>query len=180
MRKRSLFFFGPLLAVVLLGKVGPVVLDALWLMGHPPAPDAERPVAEIKGRMPGPYAVLAQSADNNTPPSQPAIAKWKIGSVSFTRSPAVAQLLVTSQDSGNNDLPPQPQASPATSYFLNVGVSSTSGCPGSNTGTLDGLLGAMINTAASETGTNARKIQFRVLTWLTTTTGCIPNTTLVP
>ena len=120
---------------------------------------------------------LGQSAEAtiNSPVARTSEAKYKIQNFAFDRSSGQVIIYLDVQDSSNVSIR-------SFSLALNTSCINNCGCPAtpSPIPTFDGLLGAMENAAASETGSNARRMQFRIMTYLVTTTACLQNVTLVP
>lgn len=109
--------------------------------------------------------VFAQDATLTSPVSHATEAKYKIRLFSVLNppaGPASAAVELSSQDSGNNEV-----------------TVITRAIPGCGTATVAGLINAMVTVRATETGTDTRKIQFRVIGYLSDQ-GCLPAATLNP
>lgn len=115
------------------------------------------------------FNALGQSADFNTPITQNSIAKVKIDTFYCEASTPSCIIVVKYQDSGNADRP----ANGLTTKFT---VPSSSPC----TTTIAGLTGAMNTVRASETGSNARIQQFRILGYLADQSCYASAVTLTP
>jgi len=112
----------------------------------------------------------AQEATLNTPITRSSETKYKVEILNFTRSPAQADLTIAVQDSSN-----------VTIRTIAFTIPGATACP---TVTVGNLMTAMITiipgpSPAAETGTDARKIQYRLLNYLSVQ-GCISGVTLVP
>ena len=94
---------------------------------------------------------FAQEATINTPITRNSEAKYKITLFVVSTSPATANVEVAVQDSSNNEI----------RRVMNVIPD-----PAHTGATVTGLITAMITVRATETGTDTRKIQFRVLGYL--------------
>lgn len=119
------------------------------------------------------WVAAAQEAGINSPINRAAIAKYRIEQIHLTRTPQAALVEVARQDSSNNTI---------DSLIIQITANGQTGCPAvpSQTPTVVALVTAMVTSAANETGTDIRRVNFRVLTYLSTTTGCITGITLVP
>lgn len=109
-----------------------------------------------------------QEASLSTPIARNSEAKYKIDTFTFSRASSSVGISVVVQDSSNNDI-----------RTANYSIPSPAGSPCTSATTLNGLAGAMNAVRASETGTNARIQQFRILGYLVDQ-GCLTGVTLVP
>lgn len=107
----------------------------------------------------------AQEATLNTPIARSSETKYLVDQLNFTRSPAQASIIISVQDASN-----------ITIRTLSFAVPGADTCPSA---TLAGLMTAIANPAANETGTDTRRVQFRLLTFLSAQS-CISGITLVP
>jgi hypothetical protein len=114
----------------------------------------------------------AQEATLNSSVSRTSITKVKIDTFHFDRNGLSVVIGLVYQDSGNADVP----APGLTTSFT---IPSAAGVPCTSATTLGGLAGAMNAVRASETGTEPRKQQFRILGYLADQ-GCLTGVTLVP
>ena len=104
--------------------------------------------------------LFAQDATLTSPVTQ---TKLKIRSfvvVNPSAGTPSANIELSGQDAGNNEI---------------VSISRT--VPGCGTATVAGLVTAMITVRATETGSDTRKLQFRVIGYLSDQ-GCLPASTL--
>lgn len=108
--------------------------------------------------------MFGQQATINTPITRSSEAKIVIVDFSVKRDCACAYVVLEYQDSGN-----------ATTHQQTVNVPD----PAIPALTLQGLVGAMLTTRATETGANTRKMSFRVLGYLSDN-GALSGVTLVP
>jgi hypothetical protein len=118
---------------------------------------------------------LAQQAEVtiNSPIARGAIAKYKLDSLTFERNPPSARFALVRQDSSNGDI---------DVFDVLVTQTGTSGCPSTPTSapTVAGMMTAIANAAPGETGIDSRRVNYRLMRYLSTTTGCIQGVTLVP
>ena len=107
--------------------------------------------------------IFAQEADLNTPVTHPSEAKYRIRSFYVQNPPigaATGTVDISVQDSSNNEI-----------RILSLAV------PGCGTSAIGGLLTAMVTVRATETGSDSRKLQFRVIGYLSDQ-GCLPASTI--
>ena len=110
----------------------------------------------------GSVVLFAQDATLTSPITQ---TKLKVRSFVVVNPPAgtaSANIELSSQDAGNNEV---------------AQIART--IPGCGTATVPGLVTAMMTVRATETGTDTRKMQFRVIGYLSDQ-GCLPASTLNP
>lgn len=105
----------------------------------------------------------AQEIQVTTPATQ---AKLKVDSFLVFRNPATAKIGFVYQDAGNNDV----------SNFGEVTIPSAA-C---GSATVAGLISAMMTVRATETGTDVRKMNFRVGGYVKDNDCGLPAGTLVP
>lgn len=109
--------------------------------------------------------VVAQDATLTSPITHATEAKYKIRGFCVV-NPAVgapsASIDLSSQDSGNNEI-----------TVLNRTI------PGCGTATVAGLATAMVTVRPTETGSDTRRLQFRIIGYLGDQ-GCLPASTLNP
>lgn len=117
--------------------------------------------------------IYGQEAGINTPITRSSITKYRVEGIHLSRVAPSAALEISRQDASNNII---------DTIAIQIVTSGQNGCPftPSQTPTVAGLVTAMTNPAANETGADTRRLNFRVLTYLVTTTGCIQGVTLVP
>jgi hypothetical protein len=108
--------------------------------------------------------IFGQQATLNTPNARSSETKIVIVDFSVKRDCACAYIVAEYQDASNN-------ATHQATYNV----------PDSNIPalTLQGLVGAMLTTRATETGVNTRKMQFRILGYLVDN-GALTGVTLAP
>ena len=120
-------------------------------------------LAVILGLLTG--GLSAQDATLTSPLTHASETKFKVRSF-FVNNPPVgaasASIEISSQDSGNNEI---------TTLRYSI--------PGCGTATVTGLVTAMMTVRATETGSDVRKMQFRVIGYLNDQ-GCLPAATLNP
>ena len=107
---------------------------------------------------------VGQEATLSSPVSRSSEAKYVINFFQIVRSPLIANINVSVQDSSNNEI-----------RTFNVTVPGGT-CPNATVG---GLGTAMITVRATETGADLRKLNFRVLGYLSDQS-CISGVTLAP
>lgn len=108
---------------------------------------------------------LAQEASLASPVARTSEAKYRVRSFYVQNPPAgtaTATIDISVQDSSNNEI--------RTASFS---------VPGCGTTTVGGLITAMITVRSTETGADSRKLQFRVIGYLSDQ-GCLPASTLTP
>lgn len=119
------------------------------------------------------WVAAAQEAGINTPITRTSIAKYRVEGIHLARVSPSANLEISRQDSSNNII---------DTIVIQISGAGQNGCPftPSQTPTVGGVVTAMVTAAANETGSDTRKLNFRILTYLVTTTACIQGVTLVP
>jgi hypothetical protein len=109
--------------------------------------------------------VMAQQATNNTPVSRPAEDNRQIVSYYATSDGGGRwEVYVAIRDSGNNEIRRESYSGPDAAHPA---------------ATASAFNTAVINARASETGTDVRKVRFRITGFLFDN-GYLPSTTLVP
>jgi hypothetical protein len=133
----------------------------------PPVPD----IVEVRDDSMAVWSIAdgtltAQEATLSAPVSRTSEAKYKVRKlyIDTVGAPNTAVIEVSVQDSANTEI-----------RYFNVGLPGSTPC----TGNVGGLITAMMTTRATETGGDGRKMQFRVLGYLSDQV-CLSGVTLVP
>jgi hypothetical protein len=166
MLKRPIAIFGLLLAPLV-----PYIVEARDGALKISARDAEagaRSIYGVWGDFVGATSLgtFAQEATLSAPVARASEAKYRIRrfEINTAGSPNTAVIEISVQDSDGFEI-----------RYFNVALPGSSPC----NGTVAGLATAMMTTRATETGADGRKLQFRVLGYLSDQ-GCLPGVTLVP
>jgi hypothetical protein len=112
----------------------------------------------------GPNRAFAQEATLASPVPRTTVTKAKIRSFNVALNPANASVEVSLQDAGNVEVAVQPNVIPDPAH------------PGA---TVNGLATAMVTVRSGETGSDARKLQYRILGYLSDQ-GYLGASTILP